>query len=177
MKSTKLVLGLLVLLMASAFTVTTSANWKLKEDAYSVTFKGGKVDGIIKVLNTSILFDEANPEQSKITALLDVSTINTGNGMMNKHAKSETGLNAKEFPVIKFESVAVTGNGGMFSAIGKLTIKGITKEIKLPFTFENKGAEGVFKGTFNIVTKDFNITRTGTPDVLEIALNIPVTNQ
>lgn len=175
MKSLKLTLGAFAVLLASAFTVIQSTNWKLKEEAYSVTFKGGKVEGAIKGLKTSIAFDEAKPENSKITATLDVSTINTGNGMMNKHAKSEEALDAKKFPSINFESVSVTGKEGSYIANGKLTIKGITKEIKLPFTFENKGSESLFKGKFSITPKDFNINRGGTPETLEIEITAPVT--
>jgi hypothetical protein len=43
------------------------------------------------------------------------------------------------------------------------------------FTFEDKGNEGVFKGTFTVVTKEFNITRWGSPDELTISLLVPVT--
>ena len=175
MKSIKLALGALTVLIASAFTAIQSTNWKLKGDAYSVTFKGKKVDGVIKGLKTNISFDEAKPENAKITASLDVNTINTGNGMKNKHAKSEDALDAKKFPTINFESVSVTGKGGTYVAIGKLTIKGVTKEISLPFTFENKGAESEFKGKFTITPKDYTITKDGTPETLEIEITTPVT--
>ncbi|MBL7911864.1 MAG: YceI family protein [Bacteroidia bacterium] len=174
-KNIKLAVAAFTILFASAFTVIQSVNWKLKEDAYTVSFKGPKVDGVIKGLKTSIVFDEANPEKSKITATMDANTVNTGNGMKNKHAKAEDALNAAQFPEIKFESTSVSGKVGNYTAVGKLTIKGVTKEINLPFTFENKGAEAVFKGKFSIVTKDYNITKKGTPDVLEIDLNVPVT--
>lgn len=175
MKNLKTGFGAFAVLIISAFTVLQSTNWKLKEEAYSVTFKGGKVEGIMKGLKTSITFDEAKPEDSKITASLDVNTINTGNGMMNKHAKSEDGLDAKKFPSINFESLSVTGKSGKYNAIGKLTIKGVTRQINLPFTFESKGLESLFKGKFNIKPKDFNINRGGTPEVLEIEITAPVT--
>lgn len=175
MKNIKLALGALTVLAASAFTAIQSTNWKLKEDAYSVTFKGKKVEGIIKGLKTNISFDEAKPENSKITASLDVNSINTGNGMKNKHAKSEDALAADKFPTINFESVSVTGKNGTYTAHGKLTIKGITKDINLPFTFENKGAGAEFKGKFSIAPKDYNITKGGTPETLEIEISTPVT--
>ena len=174
MKKAKLAIGVLTVLIASAFSLLESVNWKLKEDAYAVNFSGGKVKGILKGLKTTILFDEASPEKSKISATLEVNTINTGNGMMNKHALSETALDAEKFPAITFESATVSKKGTGYEAIGKLTIKGVSKEVVVPFTFENKGKEGVFKGKFTIVPKDYAITRGGTPDVLEIELTVPV---
>ena len=175
MKNWKLTSGAFIVLLASAFTVADSVNWKVKEDAYALTFKGGKIDGSIKGLKASILFDEANPEKSKISTTLDVNTVNTGNGMMNKHAQSESALDVKNFPTISFESTSVSGKNGSYTAVGKLTMKGVTKEVSLPFTYENKGATALFKGKFSIAPKEYNITRTGTPDVLEIEITVPVT--
>jgi polyisoprenoid-binding protein YceI len=174
MKKIKLTIGVFTVLIASAFTVIESVNWKVKEDIYAVNFSGGKVKGIIKGLKSTIVFDEVNPEKSKISASLDVSTINTGNGMMNKHAKSESALDAEKFSTITFEATSISKKGTAYEATGKLTVKGVTKEIVLPFTFENKGAEAIFKGTFSIVPKDYGVTRSGTPDKLDIELNIPV---
>ncbi|HWZ23166.1 MAG TPA: YceI family protein [Cytophagaceae bacterium] len=175
MKKIKLALGLLSVLTLVAFIVVESVSWKLKEDGYSVNFKGGKVSGILKGMKSTILFDEANPEKSKFSVSLDVTTINTGNGMMNKHAQGTDALDAKQFPQITFESTSVTKKGSAYEATGKLTMKGITKEIIVPFTFENKGTEAIFKGKFSVLPKEFNITKSGTPDNLEIELTIPVT--
>ena len=175
MKTVKLTLGILVIVIAFAFTLVQSTNWKIKEDAYSITFKGSKVDGTIKGVKAKILFDEDNPGKSKILASIDVNTLNTGNSLMNKHAKSESGLDSKVFPFINFESILISGKSDNYNAKGKLTIKGITKEISLPFTIQNKGTEAVFIGKLSIVPKDYNITRFGTPDLLEIGLTIPVT--
>jgi polyisoprenoid-binding protein YceI len=174
MKKIKLVLATLTLLIASAYTAIQSVSWKVKEDAYAITFNGPKVEGTAKGLKATIVFDEAKPEKSKFSASIDVNTINTGNGMKNKHAKSEDALDAAKFPMITFESSSITGSNGTYTALGKLTIKGITKEISLPFTFQ-KGAESAFKSKFSILSKDYNITRSGVPDKFEIELNIPVT--
>ena len=177
MKKVTLALGIFIVLFGSAFTVVESINWKVKEDAYSVTFKGGKVNGTMKGLKATILFDEANPAESKITATMNVSSINTGNGMMNQHAKSEDALDATKFPEITFESISISKLGTGFEAKGKLTLKGVTKEILLPFTFEKTAVATVslFKGKITLAPKEYNITRSGTPDNLDIEISLPVT--
>ena len=174
MKNIKLIVTTFVLLNIFAFTRIQPTSWKVKEDAYTVTFKGTKVEGTMKGLQATIVFDEANPGSAKIHASLDVNTLNTGNGMKNKHAKSEEALNAKQFPHITFESVSVTGKNGSYVAQGNLTIKGITKEVKMPFTFVNKGSEAVFTGKLNIVSKDYNITKAGAPASFEVEITVPV---
>ena len=177
MKTISKIFALLLVLGASAFTVFQSSNWKVKEEAYSVSFKGPKVEGIIKGLKASISFDPAKPENAKISASMDANSLNTGNGMMNKHAKSDEALDVEKFPTITFESTSISGKNGSYSAKGKLSMKGITKEMDLPFTFENANGEGIIKGKFNVVSKDFNITRKGAPESFEITLVIPVTNK
>ncbi|MGY8712225.1 YceI family protein, partial [Bradyrhizobium sp. 18BD] len=61
-----------------------------------------------------------------------------------------------------------------YEANGKLTLKGVTKPITIHFTFDDKGNEGIFKGDFKVITKDFGITKNGSPDYLDITLSVPV---
>lgn len=175
MKTITRILAVSSILIVSAFTIIQSINYKVKEGSYSVAFKGGKVKGVMTGLKANIAFNENSPETSKIVATIDATSIHTGSDMMDKHAKSENALNTTAFSVIGFESTSITGKEGSYEALGKLTIKDVTKEVKLPFTFEHKGDEFLLKGKFSIVPKDFNITRMGTPDLLEIDLTIPVT--
>ena len=93
----------------SAFTVATSNKWTVKEGSYIVKFnskKGKDFGGIFKGLKSDIQFDETNLSVSKISASIDAASVNTGNGMRNKHAKQ--GLGAEQFPTIKFESTSIS---------------------------------------------------------------------
>lgn len=58
-------------ILVSAFTLMQSINYKAKDGEYAVTFKGGKVDGVMSGLKASINFNEASPETSKIIATFD----------------------------------------------------------------------------------------------------------
>lgn len=159
-----------------AFSVLSLADWKLKEDTYSIQFKGSKVDGFLKGLKTTLVFDVNHLENSKLDATIDANTINTGNWLKDKHAKSEDALDVEHFPIIKFESTKITSISEGFNAVGQLTLKGITKTIDLPFSFLNKGNEAVFKGRIKLSPKDYNITRNGTPENIEVEILVPVTN-
>lgn len=159
----------LAILSFSAFIIT---GWKVKNDGYTVKFSGGSIHGEFKGLKTDIVFDPAYPDQAKISASIDVNSISTGFFIKNSHAKSA--LDADKYPAISFASTTVSKSGNAYQAVGKLTLKGITKPVTIHFTFDNKGSEGVFKGDFKIIPKDFNITRSGTPDELIISLNVPV---
>lgn len=172
----KKTLAVILILSSLAFTVVTLKNWKLNEDKYSIKFNGLKVDGGLKGLKTTIVFDETHLETSKLVATIDANTINTGNWLKDRHAKSEEGLDVVHFPIIKFESSKIVSSTNGFNALGQLTIKGITQTINLPFTFLNKSSEAVFKGKIKLSPKDYNITKHGTPEIIEVEILVPVTN-
>lgn len=163
-----------------AFAIATSAFrlgsnsilWKLKEDVYTVKFTSSKFDGTFKGLKSELLFDENNLSASKITATIDANTVNTGNGMRNGHAKQ--GLDAKKFQTVKFVSNSITKTTTGFEAVGNLTIKDVTKQIKIPFTFAKNTEGGVFAGSFTIKPAEYKVTKSGTPDELKFQLNVPV---
>lgn len=163
------------MLGSSAFTLLVNNKWTPMENAYLVKFnskKGKDFSGIFKGLKSDIVFDENNLSASKISASIDAGTVNTGNGMRNKHARQ--GLGADQFPTVKFESTSIIKNASGYEATGKLTIRDVSKEIKLPFTFTRGDNGGVFAGKFMVTPAEFHVDKSGTPELLEIELSIPV---
>jgi polyisoprenoid-binding protein YceI len=65
------------------------------------------------------------------------------------------------------------GKENAFTAYGKLTIKGKSKDIIIPFT-ATPGTDGyLFKGSFKINRKDFGVGGTSTiSNELEVFLNV-----
>ena len=169
----KAVCALLVLLAIGmpAFAIL-SGGWKLKTDGYEVRFSGGKINGTFKGLKADIQFDKAHPEQSKISASIDAGSVSTGFFLKNSHAKDALG--ADQYPTINFTSTNVTMGASGYQALGKLTLKGVTKQATIYFTFNDKGNTGVFKGEFKINPADFKIDRKGTPAQVIIYLTVPV---
>lgn len=176
MKTISILVGTTAVLLGSAFTfILQSGNWKSDESNYSVTFKGGKIEGVFKGLLSTATIDSEHPERSTISASIDAATVDTGNGMMNKHAQSEEALDAAKYGTISFESTSVEKKDGVYSATGKLTMKGVTNIITIPFTFSETGKEGLLTGSFSVAPKEYGVTRNGTPEKVEIRLKIPYT--
>ncbi len=163
------------IILLSAFTINESVNWKISNN-HSIKFMGTEVEGIFKDLKGSVQFDENNLAISKVSFVVDVNSINTGNGTKNKHAVSEKWFNAKEYPFIKFEASKFTKSANGYTATGAMTIHGVTKEITIPFSFEN----AMFKSKFSVNRMDFKIgTMKGmskkVSNAIELNVIIPVT--
>lgn len=174
MKRLSLITGAILLLLTSAFVLHHSTNWKVKE-GYSVkVFRNAQIQYPIyfKGLKAEISFDEARPEKSIIKAIIDANTVDTGVELMTAHAKEESVLHTGKFPEIIFESTSMRKTGTGYEITGNLTLKGITKAVTFPFTFDNQ----TFVGAFTIFAKDFNITRNGAvpSGEIKVELMIPV---
>lgn len=153
----------------SAFAL--ASNWKVKGEA-EVKFTSGRINGTFGGLKTDIQFDKAHPEQAKISASIETESIATGFFLKNSHAKDALGTD--KYPTIKFTSTSVAKSGNGFDAKGQLTMKGVTKPSTIHFTFDDKGSEGVFKGEFKVIPKEYGIDRSGTPEQVTVDLTVPV---
>jgi len=165
-------IAIIATMLLSAFTTINSMNWKIA-DGYSVKFTSDDPSGVFTSMKGDISFDADDLSNSKFAVTIDVSSINMGNGMKNTKAKNADWFDADKFPTIKFTSskIAKTTNG--YEADGTLDMKGVQKQIAIPFTFTNN----TFTGSFNVNRSDYNI---GTPgghasSVLKIDISVPVT--
>ena len=143
-------IGLSVLL--SAFTSLNAITWKIA-DGYAIKFAGNDAEGVFSKMTGDISFDEANVEAAKMSVSIDVTSINTGNGMKNGHAKSSKWFDAKKFPAIKFTSSKFSKSAEGYTVTGQLELHGITKEVAIPFTFANN----TFKGKFQVNRMDYGV--------------------
>ncbi len=143
----------IVLLFAATGLYAQTA---LKIKSASVTFKiknaGLNVDGSFKGFIGDIKFDEG--KGGSIEASVDVATVKTGIDMRDEHLRKEEYFDAKKFPKIKVKSTKITFvKGTEYVGDFDLTMKGVTKSIKIPFTYEG----GVLKGSFKINRMDYKV--------------------
>lgn len=164
-----------VLLLASAFTFKAAQSWKIAE-GYSVAFSSDDPTGIFSDLKGTVLFDENDLPGSTFDMVIDVKSINTGNGMQNKHAISDGWFDAAAYPSIKFKSSSISKGADGFTAKGILDMHGVQKEISIPFQVEKTEAGAKFKGSFEVNRLDWKIGPTGkASQVLKLNVSVPVT--
>jgi len=155
--------------------------WNTDAAKAQITFvvKGpfGKVHGKLSGLTSIIRFDENNPAASSIQARVDPKTISTGIKLRNRDLQKEKYLDTDNHPLVSFHSEKIQKHGAGYTAIGNLTLKGITKRVEIPFNFIEKGNSGVFKGSFTIQRQNFGVGKKGGSignDVV-ITLEVPAT--
>ncbi|HEX9509822.1 MAG TPA: YceI family protein [Puia sp.] len=165
-----------VLLAGSAFTFIAGQNWQIA-DGYSIAFSSNDASGIFKGFKGTLVFDEQNPAGSKFDVTVDVATINTGNGLQNKHAKSDEWFDATKYPQIRFTSQKFVKAGNGYQVTGDLEAHGVKKAVTIPFTFSKTAKGGQFAGSFNLNRNDFKVGKPGgdVGEEIKIELSVPVT--
>lgn len=161
--------ALMVLLLS--FVSSGTGAWKIAS-GYKVKFSSEDASGIFKTLSGKIQFDKNDLKTAKFDLKLKVSSINTGNGMKNKHAVGEDWFNAAKYPYISFRSSTVVKTSKGYKVTGKLKIKQVEKTISIPLSFKSN----VFKGSFSVDRTHYKVG-SGQEDVskiIKIQFSIPV---
>ena len=89
------------------------------------------VRGEFSKVTGKVVFDPAAPENAKVEAHIDATTIHTRDEQRDTHLKSADFLDVEKFPEITFVSKKIAGSDGEWKVIGDLTIHGVTKEVTL----------------------------------------------
>lgn len=163
------------IIFLSAFTLNNPASWNIS-DEHSIKFSSKDPSGVFTKLRGDIEFDEKDLSASRFEVQIDVASINTGNGMQNRHAKSEKWFDAEQYPTINFTSEAFAKTSTGYEVTGILEMHGVKKEFTMPFTFIGN----VFASSFTVNRMDYNIGSTKgmakkVPLELKLDISVPVT--
>jgi polyisoprenoid-binding protein YceI len=100
---------------------------------FSIPFAFSRVKGRFTNASGTILYDEARPAASSVTMVIDAKTIDTGWPHRDEHLRTSDFFDVEKYPTIVFYSERLVPNGNGFTAQGKLTMHGVTKDVAIPF--------------------------------------------
>ena len=180
----------------TAFAAPQSFDFKDPKGVNNIQFKLDapleSITGTATGVSGTVTFDPAAPEATTGSIVLETKSITVGNPMMAGHLHSDKWLDVAKYPTITFEAgklanVRTKGPQVLADLTGKLTVKGVTKEITVPVSFtyladklgarlgsdKVKGDLLVLRATFEINRSDFGIMAGQATD--KVAENIVLT--
>jgi polyisoprenoid-binding protein YceI len=137
-----------------------AGTWKLDPTHSEISFSVrhlaiSKVRGTFKTWDATVVTTE-NPEETKATATVQVTSIDTNQADRDNHLRTGDFFAADQFPTIEFESTGLRHDGTDFLLDGNLTIRGVTKPVTV-------------KGEFNgVITDPYGQTKAGAAGTLKI---------
>ncbi len=72
---------------------------------------------------------------SVVSAVVDMSTVSTGNTDRDAHLQQADFFNAEANPTMIFNSTSIVGSGEEYTLLGDLSINGVTKPVELEVEF------------------------------------------
>ena len=131
------------------------------------------INGTASGVSGAVTFDPANPSTTKGRIVVASKSLHVANPMMKEHLHGEMWMNVEKFPEMTFElgtlkNVKTDGGVTTADAAGKLTVKGVTKDVTVPVKLTylkdklkaRTGKEGdllVVRSNFSIKRSDFGI--------------------
>jgi polyisoprenoid-binding protein YceI len=137
---------------------------------FVVRFMGlSTVRGAFAGVAGTVMYADGAPERSSVSVVIDVGSINTNSRTRDDHLRSPDFFDAARYPTITFRSNRVTraGAGAGFAARGTLVLRGVAREVDVPFVQLNppvKDAWGnsrvTFQGGLRISRKAYGVLGT-----------------
>jgi len=148
---------------------------------FTINNFGLTTKGNLKGLNGTIVWNNKNTNACTFLVSADATSINTNNSLRDNHLKKADYFNVAKFPSITIKSTKIISvdNGNLFEMEADLTLKGVTKKIKIPFTAIAQSNGVLFNGKFEIDRKDYGVggSSLSLSNNVKIILNIKATIQ
>ena len=99
-----------------------------------------------------------NPLESEVEAIVDLSSVDTGDASRDEHLRSADFFGVDQHPRMTFTSTGVKEDGDDHVLFGDLTINGLTRQVEFDLTFEGVGPDP-WGGTRAAFTAEAEVSR------------------
>lgn len=139
-----------------------AARWQVDPVTSRLMFtgeqSGEKFEGSFPKFSSTIDFDEAAPEKGSAHIAITMASAQIDGKDRADALPTSDWFDVAQFPFAEFTATSFKKTGEhQYEAIGKLSIRGIEKNITLPFKLETVGKSAVATGSIALNRKDFGI--------------------
>jgi polyisoprenoid-binding protein YceI len=176
MRQKVLAIAALSLLVTLAYA---AVQWTLQPKDSQLSFVGTQAgapfEGKFEKFTADIKFDPKDLASARFDVSIDTASVNTRDGERDSTLKGSDLFSVKQFPTARYVAEKFTDTGkGQFSATGKLTLRNVTKDTPIQFTFEENSAGAWLKGSASIKRLDFGVGQGDWKDTETVANDVKV---
>ena len=145
------------------------------EIAFTTKQMGVPVEGKFDRFSAQITLDPKKPETGSVVFSIDTGSARFGSAELDAEVPKPTWLNVPRFPQASFASSAIKAAGaGKFEVIGKLSIKGLVRDVVVPVQITQAGGTSTASGAFSIKRLDFKVGEAEWADTSMLANDVQV---
>jgi len=124
------------------------------EVAFHATSRLMNADGRFSRFAGDVTVDPADLHTARVTVRVEADSLDTGIAMRDRHLRSEDFFHVEKFPAITFESLRVEGAGRRLLVVGRLSLRGVTREVRVPVDVSVAGNRLEARGQFDVKRTD-----------------------
>ena len=151
-------LALGLTLVAAAPLHAEVTRFRIQPETSELTFHATSrlmnADGKFSRFAGDVTVDPADFKTARVTVSVEATTLDTGIAMRDRHLRSEDFFHVQKFPAITCESMWGEGAGLRLLVVGRLTLRGVTREVRVPVDVSVTGKQLEARGQFDIKRAD-----------------------
>lgn len=126
---------------------------------YSFVQAGAQNKGTFK--KYTVTLDVAGDKAEKLDVVIDMTSLDTGDKERDDTLRGADLFNVAKNPQARFTSAQITKTAAGYDAVGKLTLRGVSKDVHVPFTLrmatEQGKSVGYLEGKTAVKRLDFGV--------------------
>lgn len=171
---------LLALVLVCGSVAFAATQWTLQPKQSKLTFVGIQADAQFEAtferFTADIKFDPKDLAGSRFDVKIDMASVNSRDSERDDTIKSDDLFAVKQFPTAHYVAERFTAKGGnKFTAVGKLTLRNVTREVPIEFTFQKKDASAWLKGSAQLKRLDFGVGQGEWKETKDVGNEVKVT--
>lgn len=170
---------LLALVLVCGSVAFAATQWTLQPKESKLTFvgtqAGAEFEGAFQRFTADIRFDPQDLAGARFDVKIETDSVDSKDSERDDTIKSDDLFAVKQFPTAHYVADKFTAKGGnKFSGIGKLTLRNVTREVPIEFTFEQKGGSAWLKGAAQLKRLDFGVGQGDWKDTENVGNDVKV---
>jgi polyisoprenoid-binding protein YceI len=172
---------LLVLTLVCGSVALAATKWTLQPKESKLTFvgtqAGAEFAGTFERFTADIKFDPQDLAGSRFDVKIDMASVNSRDSERDDTVKSDDLFAVKQFPTAHYVAERFTAGskgGNKFTGTGKLTLRNVTRDVPIEFTFEKKDGSAWLKGSAQLKRLDFGVGQGDWKDTSTVANEVKV---
>jgi polyisoprenoid-binding protein YceI len=169
---------LLVLTLVCGSVALAATQWTLQPKESKLTFvgtqAGAQFEGTFERFTADIKFDPQDLAGSRFDVKIDTASVDTRDSERDDTLKSADLFAVKQFASAHYVADKFAAQGGKYTATGKLTLRNVTRDVPIEFTFEKKDGSAWLKGTAQLKRLDFGVGQGDWKDTSTVANEVKV---
>jgi polyisoprenoid-binding protein YceI len=170
---------LLILVLVCGSVALAASKWTVQPKESKLTFvgiqEGAEFTGVFERFTADIQFDPQDLAGSRFDVKIETASANTRSDERDEQLKGDDLFAVKQYPTAHYVTNHFTAKGGnKFGATGKLTIRNVTRDVPLEFTFESKNGSAWLKGGTQLKRLDFGVGQGDWKDTEQVGNDVKV---